>query len=57
MSIFSVDLFSHQDDADVASAKTEFDQLYRDALGGFDDMQDFDDLEGRKLSKYDLKIL
>ena len=44
--VFSCIFFLHQDDADVATAKTEFDQLYRDALGGFDDMQAFDDLEG-----------
>ena len=30
---FPVDFFS-QDDADVATAKSEFDQLYKDALGG-----------------------
>ena len=30
---FLVDFFS-QDDADVATAKSEFDQLYKDALGG-----------------------
>ena len=33
---FQLNLFPHQDDADVATAKTEFDQLYRDALGGDD---------------------
>ena len=36
--MFSVEFFPHQDDADVATAKTEFDQLYRDALGGDDDV-------------------
>ena len=35
---FQLNLFPHQDDADVATAKTEFDQLYRDALGGDDDI-------------------
>ena len=34
--LFSVESFSHQDNTDVATAKTEFDQLYRDALGGDD---------------------